>query len=75
VRHKGDILAKVMESNSPSVTFRRDLIGPRLIAWNELLHRLAAIQLSHGPDEFHWTLMANGKFTVVSFYNALIQPL
>ena len=38
VRHKGDTLAKVMETSPPSMTFRRDLIGPRLASWNELLH-------------------------------------
>jgi hypothetical protein len=54
-------LSKVMESNPPILTFRRDLIGPRLIAWNELLHRLAVVQLSHGSDEFHWTLTENGN--------------
>jgi hypothetical protein len=28
VRHKGDTLQKVMETSPPSMTFRRDLIGP-----------------------------------------------
>jgi hypothetical protein len=36
VRYKGDSLQKVMESSPPSMAFRRDLIGPRLAAWNEL---------------------------------------
>ena len=30
VRHKGDTIAKVLESFPPNMTFRRDLIGPRL---------------------------------------------
>jgi hypothetical protein len=64
-----------MEFNPPSVTLRHDFIGPRLIAWNKFLHRLVVVQLSHGPDEFHLSLTANGKFIVVSLYNALIQPL
>ena len=46
VRHKGDTIAKVLESFPPNVTFRRDLIGPRLQSWNILLQRLTTVQLS-----------------------------
>jgi hypothetical protein len=73
VRQKGDTLAKVLESFPPAVTFRRDLFGPRLTAWNELIQRLASVQLSHGPDEFKWNLTKNGKFTVDSMYRASLQ--
>jgi hypothetical protein len=74
VRHKGDTLAKVMESSPPPVTFRRGLSGQRLVAWNALLQRLANIQLQDGHDEFRWNLHKNGKFAVASIYNALILP-
>jgi hypothetical protein len=37
VRHKSDTLAIVMQSSPPEVTFKRDLIGPRLDSWNALL--------------------------------------
>jgi hypothetical protein len=36
VRRKSDTIASVMATSPPNVTFRRDLIGPRLIAWNAL---------------------------------------
>src|SRR5436190_2233900 len=36
-RHKNDTIATVMETFSPNVSFRRDLLGPRLVAWNALL--------------------------------------
>jgi hypothetical protein len=52
VRHKGDTIAKVMENSPPSVAFRRDLSGQRLVAWNALLQRLANVQLQDGHDEF-----------------------
>jgi hypothetical protein len=74
VRHKGDTLQKVMETSPPSMSFRRDLIGPRLASWNELLLRLASIQLVQGGDEFRWNLTKNGKFSVSSMYKALIIP-
>ena len=63
-----------MATSPPTVTFRRDLIGLRLLAWNALLLRLESIQLSEGQDEFRWNLQSNGKFSVSSLYNAIIQP-
>jgi hypothetical protein len=74
VRYKGDTIAKVLETSPPNVSFRRDLSGQRLISWNALLLRLAHIQLQPGHDEFRWNLHENGKFSVASMYNALIQP-
>jgi hypothetical protein len=74
VRHKGDTIAKVLETSPPAVAFRRNLSGQRLVAWNVLLQRLANIQLQDGHDEFHWNLHENGKFSVASMYSALILP-
>jgi hypothetical protein len=62
-----------MTTSPPEVTFRRELIGPRLVAWNALLQRLDSIQLSAGPDEICWKLHSNGNFSVGSLYNAIIQ--
>jgi hypothetical protein len=74
VRRKGDTIAKVMETSPPTVAFRRDLSGQRLVAWNALLQHLANIQLQDGYDEFRWNLHENGKFSVAFMYNALILP-
>jgi hypothetical protein len=74
MRRKGDILAKVMESNLPCVTFRRDLSRPHRLDWNAFLHHLAFVQLSNGADEFRWNLAENGKFSADSIYRALIHP-
>src|SRR3954467_11328790 len=63
VRHKGDTLSRVMEYNPPNVSFRRSLIGPRLLSWNNLLLRLSMIQLSDGVDDFQWKLLHNGKLS------------
>jgi hypothetical protein len=62
-----------MATSPPDATFRRVLIGPRLVAWNSLLLRLDDIQLSPGPDEFRWNQHANGTFSVDSFYKAILQ--
>jgi hypothetical protein len=74
VRHKGDTISYVLESNPPNVTSRRNLYGPRLVSWEVLLQRLAHVQLTEGKDEFHWNILDNGKFSVASMYNALILP-
>jgi hypothetical protein len=46
--HKHDTLQKVMETSPPTMTFRRDLVGPRLTFWNEVVQRLASVQLLQG---------------------------
>jgi hypothetical protein len=74
VRYKGDTIAKVLESSPPNVTFRRDLVGPRLACWNTLLQRLALVQLMQGTHKFRWNLHESGKFSVGSMYRALILP-
>jgi hypothetical protein len=73
IRYKSDTIAKVMATSTPYVTFRRDLLGPRLTAWNALLQRLDSSQLLSGPDEFCWNLQANGTFSVDSLYRAIMQ--
>jgi hypothetical protein len=52
VRYKSDTVAKVMATSPPDVTFMRDLIGQRLVAWNALLQRLATIHLLPETNEF-----------------------
>jgi hypothetical protein len=52
VRHKSDTIASIMAASPPNVSFRRDLIGPRLVAWNVLLQRLDLVQLMPETDEF-----------------------
>jgi hypothetical protein len=62
-----------MATSPPNMTFRRYLIGSRLVAWNSLLLRLDDIQLSSGPDEYQWNLHANDTFLVDSHYKAILQ--
>jgi hypothetical protein len=59
---RSDTIAIVMATSPPDVTFRQDLIGPRLVAWNALLQFLESIQFLKGPDEFQWNLHSNGRF-------------
>jgi hypothetical protein len=62
-----------MATSPPNVTFRRDLIGPRLVPWKALLLRVESIQLTIGLNEFCWNLHLNGNFSVRSLYSVIIQ--
>jgi hypothetical protein len=73
VRPKFVIISEALSSYPPNFSWRRDLIGPKLVEWNHLLARLANFSLSQGHDEFYWSLHPNGQFSVNSHYKALIQ--
>ena len=52
--------AEVLGTCPPNLSWHRDLIGPKLVAWNNLLPRIANITLGHEPDVFYWNLTPNG---------------
>lgn len=56
VRDKDDALAQLLSSYRPGISFRLDLVGPRLVSWQHFLSRLDAINLTQGGDEFCWNL-------------------
>jgi hypothetical protein len=66
-------MADIFSTSPLNFSSRRDLIGPKLVAWNELLPRLAIIVLSDKKDVFRWNLDPNGKFSMKSHYLALIH--
>ena len=70
-RDKNNTIAQVFSSSPPNILFRRDLIGTRLMSWNNLLSRLDSIILTQGRDVFRWNLTTSGSFTVDSMYRAL----
>ena len=57
-----------MSSGTPNLSWRRDLIGSKLVLWNNLAARLANITLNHERDDFKWNLHQAGVFTVKSHY-------
>ena len=67
------MMADIFSTSPLNFSWRRDLIGPKLVAWNELLPRLASIDLSNEQDEFRWNLVPSGQFSVKSHYLALIH--
>ncbi|WVZ50897.1 hypothetical protein U9M48_002104, partial [Paspalum notatum var. saurae] len=72
-RPKNNTIAEVLSFSPPNLSWRRDLIGPKLEAWNNLFPRIANFTLSQEQDSFHWNLTQNGEFSVRSHYQALIR--
>ena len=51
----------------------RDLIGNKLVMWNNLVSRLSTIVLSQEKYDFKWNLDQTGVFSVKSHYLGLIN--
>jgi hypothetical protein len=66
-------VAEVFSSSPVNFSWHGDLIGPKLVAWNEMLPRIANIALTQEPDEFCWNLLRSGQFSMKSHYLALIH--
>jgi hypothetical protein len=56
-----------------NISFRRTLVGDKMTAWNNLVAKISAYQLSDGRDIFTWDLHRNGNFTVRSMYQYLMN--
>ena len=72
VRRKNDTVGNILRAVPLNISFRRPIVGHKLLAWNELLLRIANVQLIAQIDVFRWNLNKSGIFSVQSFYAALI---
>lgn len=72
-RKKQDTVAKVLCAYPPNISWRRDLIGHKLVLWNNLLSWLSNVGLSQEEDKFRWKLHQSEEFYVKSHYLALIH--
>jgi hypothetical protein len=70
-RRKSGTIAHVLSAIPLNVSFRRYLAGNNLILWNNLVMRVALVQLVDSKDVFGWNLHQHGQFTVYSMYLAL----
>jgi hypothetical protein len=73
VRRKSDTIAKVLIAAPLSISFRRYLSGNNLILWNNLIGRIALVQLVDTEDVFQWDLYQSGQFSIHSMYLTLIN--
>jgi len=65
-RKKHDTVADVLSTQIPNISWRRDLIGNKLISWNNLLSRLEGIELRQERDELRWNLDQSGVFSGIN---------
>ena len=56
VRKKQDMVADVLSTHIPNLSWRRDLIGNKLVMWNNLVSRLSTVIFSQDRDDFKWNL-------------------
>ena len=73
VRKKQDTVADVLSTQIPNLSWRRDLIGIKLVIWNNLVSRLSTIVLSQQRNGFKWNLDHTCVFSVKSHYLGLIN--
>jgi hypothetical protein len=65
VRKKHVTVAKVLNTVPVNVSFRRALTGDKLIAWFDLVSKVATVILSEEKDIFWWDLHGKGSFTLL----------
>ncbi|WVZ54468.1 hypothetical protein U9M48_005255, partial [Paspalum notatum var. saurae] len=75
VRKKQSSVAHVLSTNPLNISFRRVLVGDKLIKWNELVARIAHVQLVGHHDKAVWSITEHGQFTVKSLYNFSVNQI
>ena len=73
VRKKQDTVPNVLRTQISNLSWRRDIIGNKLMMWNNLVSRLSTIDLSQERDDFKWNINQTGVFSVKSHYLGLIN--
>ena len=66
-------VANVMNQVPLNISFRRVLVGDKGTAWNNLVAKISAYQLSDGRDIFTWGLHRYGNIIVRSMYQYLVN--
>ena len=68
-------VANAFASTPLNISFRRSLVGEKLLKWNELVAKIAFVQLDDLQDSIKWSLTRQGSFTVQSMYKHLINQI
>jgi hypothetical protein len=74
-RKKHISVAHVFRSASLNITFRRALVGDKLQRWNELVAKVAFVQLDYQRDSIKWNITKQETFTVKSMYQNLVNQI
>jgi len=71
VRKKEAMVSEILNSVPLNVSFRRTIIGIKLLEWNHLVARIANVNFQLGRDIATWSLNKNGSYSVSSMYKFL----
>jgi len=74
-RKKHISIASVFSSTPLNISFRRALVGENRLKWNELVMRIAFVQLDDQRDSIKRSLSKLGSFTVQSMYKHLVNQI
>jgi hypothetical protein len=73
VRKKQATMIDVLNSTPLDVSFKRALVGNKLLEWQSPVARVAFINLNEDCDTFIWNLNNNGLFSVKFMYKYLVN--
>jgi hypothetical protein len=68
-------VASAFSSVPLNISFRRALVGDKLLKWNELVTIIAFVQLDDCQDSIKWSLSKQGSFNVQSMYKNLVNQI
>ncbi|WVZ69697.1 hypothetical protein U9M48_018444 [Paspalum notatum var. saurae] len=74
-RKKHISVATVFSVIPINVSYRRALVGHNLIKWNELVAKIAFVQLDNQHDSVNWILSKQGTFSVQTIYRYLVNQI
>jgi hypothetical protein len=73
VRNKTSLVAEVMSYANLNLSFRRPIVGIKLVELQNLVHLLAPVTLNLLRDTFVWGAHRDGTFSTRSMYYILIN--
>ena len=73
VRNKTSLVAEVLSRENLNLSFRRSIVGIKLVEWQTMIHLLATVNRTPVRDTFVWTAHRNGTFSTRSMYYNLIS--
>jgi hypothetical protein len=68
VHKKLATVAEVLQTAPLNVSFRRALVGTKLIEWHSLVASIVHVMLNNMPDRFVWDLHKNAWVLFGKFY-------
>lgn len=75
ITRKHITVAHVFTTTPLNITFRRALVGDKLLKWNGLVARVAFVQLYDQQDSIKWLSLVQGCFTVQSMCKRIINQI